>query len=214
MRIRTSIGCAFAALGLTVLGGGGGLSAAQAAEPLGVSSPAGAQTRAATQLTLAELTDAVLAQVKAQYPTVTTLMLASGESPSGPTTDMAQVTQWEFVVNNSVAGPVGSVDVQADLDGTVSGITPHAQRWGGVLAIGLPITMEPAEAYAILVAAGHPEPYQYVSLVKPLVADPHVQYHFSTTRGGSQGFSVNTDVPHTVAPILGGTLGEPEPPEC
>ncbi|GAA2139421.1 hypothetical protein GCM10009760_21660 [Kitasatospora kazusensis] len=223
MRLRTSLACTVAALSFAAMAGGGA-GAAQAAAPrtalapVGSAVPAGAGLRASAvraQLTLAQLTDKVLAQVKAQYPTVTTLMLASGEAPGGPTTDMAQVTQWEFVVNNTAQGPVGSVDVEADLGGTVSGITTHAQRWGGVLPITLPITMDPTEAYGIVATAGHPGPYQFVALVKPLVAGPHLQYHFSNVRGGNQGYSVNTDEPHTVSPIGGGaTLGAPEPPEC
>jgi len=92
---------------------------------------------------------------------------------------------------------------------TISGITSHAQQWGGVLPITLPVGLDPAEAYRILAEAGHPDAFQFVSLVKPLVADPHPQYHFSDTRGGSEGFAVNTDVPHIVQPILGGTLGAP-----
>ena len=208
MTIRMSLGCTVAALTLAALGGSG-LSTAQAAVPSRTASPVGSQTVAAQRLTLPLLAQEVLERVRTEYPTVTTLMLASGESPSGPTRDMAQVSSWEFVVNNSAQGPIGSVDVRADLDGSISAITPHAQRWGGVLPISLPITMDPAEAYRILVAAGHDDPFQYVSLVKPLVADPHEQYHFSDRLGSGDGWAVNVDEPHTVSPILGGSLGAP-----
>ena len=214
--MRKTLGCTVAALGLAVLGGA--LSPAQAATThtvptLGVTHQA---AHRANQLTLSQLTDKVLEHVQAAYPTVSTLMLASGESPSGPTTDMAKVTRWDFVLNNSVAGPIGSVEVAADLDGTVSGITPHAQRWGGVLPISLPITLQPAEAYAILAGAGHADAFQFVSLVKPLVPDARTQYHFSNVRGGSQGWAVDMNKPHEVRPILGADagLGALQPGDC
>ena len=208
MTIRMRLGCTVAALTLAALGGGS-LSAAQAAVPQGASSPVRSLTAPAHRLTLQTLTRVVLERVRAEYPTVTTLMLASGESPSGPTRDMAQVSKWEFVVNNSQPGPVGSVDVKADLDGSISAVTPHAQRWGGVLPLDPPVPLSPAEAYRILVAAGHDQPFQFVSLVKPLVAHPHTQYHFSDRLGGSEGWAVNVYHPHTVSPILGGSLGAP-----
>lgn len=212
MRVRNGLVSVVAAVSLAVLGTGG-VSVAHAAGPSGTAPSSGRAAVAACQLTLAQLTSKVMAEVQAQYPSVTTLMLASGESPTGPTTVMTDVTHWEFVINNSAEGAVGSVDVLADLDGTISGMTTNAQRWGGVLPIIPPVTMEPTEAYSILQAAGHTDAYQFVSLVKPLVADPHLQYHFSNTLGG-QGYAVNTDVPHTVAPILPGALGALEPDDC
>lgn len=207
MRIRKTLGCTVAALGLAVLGGA--LSPAQAATGHPATTLGGTRQAAhrAAQLTLAQLTDVVLEHVQAEYPTVSTLMLASGESPSGPTTDMARVTRWDFVLNNSVAGPIGSVEVAADLDGAVSGIRTHAQRWGGVLPITLPITLQPAEAYDILAGAGHADAFRFVSLVKPLVPDARTQYHFSNMRGGSQGWAVDMNPPHKVRPILGRGLG-------
>ena len=214
MRARSRIAVAIAAAGLMVLGTGG-MTAAQAVARPGVSAPSGLEGTRAVQLTLSQLTREVLDRVREDYPTVTTLMLASGESPSGPTRDMSDVTQWEFVLNNSEQGAVGSVDVKADLDGAIFSVTTHAQRWGGVQPIALPVAMDPAEAYAILVEAGHTDAYQFVSLVKPLVANAHLQYHFSNIRGGSIGYAVNTDEPHTVSPILGSGLGGLEPPtEC
>ncbi|WP_052070251.1 hypothetical protein [Streptacidiphilus albus] len=210
--MRKTLGCTVAALGLAVLGGA--LSPAQAATARHTTHRTAERAAAADQLTLAQLTDKVLEHVQAEYPTVTTLMLASGESPSGPTTDMAKVTRWDFVLNNSVAGAIGSVEVAADLDGTVSGIRTNAQRWGGVLPIDLPITLQPAEAYDILAGAGHAEAFQFVSLVKPLVPDARTQYHFSNVRGGSQGWAVDMNRPHEVRPILGSGLGSLEPGDC
>ena len=210
--MRKTLGCTVAALGLAVLGGA--LSPAQAATTHHNTHRAAQRAAAAAQLTLAQLTDEVLEHVQAEYPTVTQLMLASGESPSGPTTDMAKVTHWDFVINNSVAGAVGSVEVAADLNGTVGGIRTHAQRWGGVLPINLPITLQPAEAYDILAGAGHAEAFQFVSLVKPLVPDARTQYHFSNVRGGSQGWAVDMNPPHEVRPILGSGLGSLEPGDC
>jgi hypothetical protein len=206
VRVRNGLACVIAAASLAVLGTGG-MTAAQAAVRSGTSSPSHAEATRAAQLTLEQLTSEVMARVHSEYPTVTTLMLASGESPSGPTTTMTDVTQWEYVINNSTQGAIGSVDVKADLDGTIASVTTHAQRWGGVQPIALPVTMDPTEAYAILVEAGDGGPYQFVSLVKPLIANAHVQYHFSNMRGGSEGWAVNTDEPHTVSPILGGALG-------
>ncbi|MBR7835439.1 hypothetical protein KDL01_19345 [Actinospica durhamensis] len=181
-----------------------GAGAAQAATPLRAAAPAAtlAELRDAHQLTLLELIDVVRYDVRESFPT-STLMLADGASPSGPTTDMYKVTDWRFVFNtNDPTSRIKSLQVNATLAGAIQPPTYYTAPWGGVASIPDWVGMSPELAYHILRTAGHGNAYQYVSLLKPLVANPQLQYHFSNIRGGCDGFAVNVN-DGVVQPICG-----------
>ncbi|MFF1768015.1 hypothetical protein, partial [Streptomyces sp. NPDC058249] len=144
-----------------------------------------------TATDLSQLLEKATAPVKAEYPKAD-LMLAEGEAPGGPTSKMADVTDWRFVFNTNADQPRAkkSVEISGNLDGAVGRMKGNATPWAGVMPISTQKLMSPSDAYNVLKTD---QAYQYVSLVKPLNADPHLQYHFSKTRGGCDGFAVNTD---------------------
>ncbi|MGW2369376.1 hypothetical protein ACWCZ5_27810 [Streptomyces sp. NPDC001667] len=116
------------------------------------------------------------------------LLVAAGDSPSGPTRDMAKVTHWRFIFNNR---DNSSAEISGDLDGSLGPVIRHDSRWVGALPVDEEITMTPAQAYDRLEDAGHGEAFRYVSLVKPMGTPPwHLQYHFSNHPGGCDGYAV------------------------
>ena len=201
MKIRNLIAATLLAGGLATTGLVGS-GAAQAATSATATVAALSQLRAADQLSLRQLLDVVGYEVRMSFPKAT-LMVAEGSSPSGPTTDMAEVTDWRLVYNtNDPASPVKSLEVRATLAGAIDAPTYHGSPWGGVVSIPDQVAMSPEEAYHLLRAAGYGYPFQYVSLVKPLVAQPRLQYHFSNIRGGCDGYSVTVE-DGAVQPICG-----------
>jgi hypothetical protein len=203
MRLRIGFVSAAIACGLAVTGFAGA-SAARAVTPAPahVHSAPAAPHQAVEQLTLQQLLDLTRVEVHDLFPSAT-LMLADGSSPSGPTRDMTQVTAWRLIYNtNDAASRIKSLEIHANLDGQLNQPIYHTLPWGGVEPIRHEIGLSPEQAYAILVRAGHDNAYQYVSLVKPLVFNPQLQYHFSNIRGGCDGFAVNVDG-HAVNPICG-----------
>jgi hypothetical protein len=203
MRLKNSVVSAVVAVGLAVTGFAGA-SAAQAVTKTSRTAPAAPSAPSASneQLTLQQLLDLTRTEVHDLFPNAT-LMLADGSSPTGPTRDMTQVTDWHLVYNtNDAASRIKSIELFAYLDGQINEPIYRTQPWGGVLPIRHEIGLSPEEAYAILVRAGHGNAYKYVSLVKPLVFRPELQYHFSNIRGGCDGFAVNVDG-HAVNPICG-----------
>ncbi|GHC70458.1 hypothetical protein [Streptomyces cinnamoneus] len=190
--------CAFVATGML------GAGAAQAAVPVVpvAAGPAAHVAQGVAQLSLQQLTELVTLRVHLEYPNAK-LMLADGSAPGGRTQDVSKVTDWRFVFNTADRqSAVKSVQVKATLNGEVGPLTTYRAPWGGVAAIDGPTYLSPAQAYDILKRAGHGDAYQYVSLVKPLVAKPHLQYHFSNIRGGCDGYAVNVD-DQVVNPICG-----------
>ncbi|MGW1073671.1 hypothetical protein [Streptomyces sp. NPDC002537] len=188
--------CALAATG--VIGAGAAQAAPQAPHP--VTASAQRTVRVVDELSLDQLTELVTDRVRLEYPGAK-LMLADGSSPTGPTRDMSRVTDWRFVFNTGQSA-VRSVEITAKLDGEIGSLVTHRSPWGGVMVIDEPVDLTPAEAYDILRDAGHGQAFQYVSLVKPLVFKPHLQYHFSGIRGGCDGYAVNVDN-HAVNRICG-----------
>jgi hypothetical protein len=200
MKLRSRLAAIVVACGLAA-GGIVGAGAAQAVPPAAAVSVRH-EMRAADQLSLQQLLDAVADEVHYLFPQAT-LMVANGSSPSGKTKDMSQVTDWRLVYNtNDTASRIKSLEVHATLEGEIVGTIYHTSPWGGVLPITGEVGLTPEEAYAILQDAGHTGAYQYVALVKPLVARPHLQYHFSNIRGGCDGYAVNVD-DFAVNPICG-----------
>ncbi|MEV5239065.1 hypothetical protein AB0K89_08110 [Streptomyces cinnamoneus] len=190
--------CAFVATGML------GANAAQAAVPVApsASGPAAHVAQGVTQLSLQQLTELVTLRVHLEYPNAK-LLLADGSAPGGRTRDISKVTDWRFVFNTADRqSDVKSVQIKATLGGEVGPMTTYRSPWIGVAVIDGPTYLSPAQAYDILKRAGHGDAYQYVSLVKPVVAKPHLQYHFSNIRGGCDGYAVNVD-DHAVNPICG-----------
>ncbi|MFI1801232.1 hypothetical protein ACH427_28345 [Streptomyces sp. NPDC020379] len=142
---------------------------------------------ARAELSLLDLIGRATNRVRESDPQAV-LMVAAGDSPSGPTRDMAEVTHWRFVFNNR---DNSSAEISGDLDGTLGPVTEHKSRWVGALPVDEEITMTPAQAYDRLVDAGHGDAFRYVSLVKPMGTPPwHLQYHFSNHPGGCDGYAV------------------------
>ncbi len=201
MKIRKIVAATVVA-GALATSGIVGSAAAQAATATAVSVTARPDVRAANELTLLQLLDVVRYEVRMRFPSAT-LMVAEGRSPSGPTTDMAKVTDWQLVYNtNDASTPVKSLQIHATLAGEIDAPVYHSVPWGGVVAIPDRVGMSPEIAYSLLRQAGHGNPYAYVSLVKPLIANPRLQYHFSQTQGGCDGYAVNVDDGY-VQPICG-----------
>ena len=201
MKIRNIVAAMLVAGGLATTGLVG-TGAAQAATSATATVASLSQLRAADQLSLRQLLDVVGFEVRLTFPNAT-LMVAEGSSPTGPTSDIADVTDWRLVYNtNDDAARVKSLEIHATLAGQIDAPVYHTSQWGGVVAIPDQVGMSPEQAYRILRDAGHGHPYQYVSLVKPLVAQPRLQYHFSNIPGGCDGYSVNVDDGY-VQPICG-----------
>ncbi|WP_438489956.1 hypothetical protein [Streptomyces sp. S186] len=199
MKLRNSLAVVIVACGLAVTGVAG-TGAAQAATPASASVAHG--VKAADQLSLQQLLDAAADEVHMTFPNAT-LMVADGSSPSGKTQDMSQVTDWRLVYNtNDGASRIKSIELHATLEGEIDQPVYHTSSWAGVMPITDQAGLTPDEAYTVLQDAGHGDAYQYVSLVKPLVARPHLQYHFSNIRGGCDGYAVNVD-DLAVNPICG-----------
>ncbi|MFE4590543.1 hypothetical protein [Streptomyces laurentii] len=191
MRLRISVAAVVAACGLAA-GGIAGAGPAQAVTPAAPVSLRH-QEKYADQLCLWQLIDLVTAQVHETYPDAT-LMLADGSSPSGPTTDMSKVTDWVLIYNTNTPGSsVQALEIHATLEGEIDEPVPHTVPWGGTLPITERVSLSPAKAYAVLKEAGHGDAYEFVSLLRPLVPQSHLQYHFSHTRGGCDGYAVNVD---------------------
>jgi hypothetical protein len=191
MRLRNGIASAILACGLTLTGIAGAGAARAEAPTTAAMQPA--PQAAVEALTLQQLLDLTRIEVHDLFPDAT-LMLADGSSPTGPTTDMTQVTDWRLIYNtNDSRSRIKSLEIDANLDGQINQPIYHTLPWGGVLDIRREIGLSPEEAYKVLQAAGHGNAYQYVALVKPLVFNPQLQYHFSNIRGGCDGFAVNVD---------------------
>lgn len=192
MKLRRSVAVLVAACGLSVTGIAGA-GAAQAVTPSGGPVAIARALRGEEQLSLQQLLDLATHKVRGTYPNAS-LMLADGASPTGSTRNMEDVTDWRLVYNtNDASSQVKSLELYTTLEGEISHPVLHNQPWGGVVRIPDQVGLSPDLAYSILMAAGHDDPYQYVSLVKPLIANPHLQYHFSNIRGGCDGFAVNVD---------------------
>ncbi|MFF3748667.1 hypothetical protein [Streptomyces kronopolitis] len=188
---------AFSIPGLLLAGINGG--SVQAAT-LPVSSVEAATTQQAAADDLAKMIRIVTRKVNEGHPTGTQFMLAQGTAPTGPTTDMSEFTQWYFVFNTDDSH---TIEVQASIDGEVRSISERPGHWGGVMPIGVSPKMSMQDAYALIQAAGYAKGFQFVSLVKPLIAEPHLQYHFENEFAGSgRGYAVNIDS-GTVSPIFG-----------
>ncbi|PNE36989.1 hypothetical protein [Streptomyces noursei] len=199
MKLGNSVAAVIVACGLAVTGIAG-TGAAQAATPASASVGQGA--KAADQLSLQQLLDAAADEVHMTFPKAT-LMVADGSSPSGKTQDMSQVTDWRLVYNTGDGtSRIKSIELHATLEGEIDQPIYHTSSWAGVMPINGQAGLTPDEAYGILQDAGLGDAYQYVSLVKPLVARPHLQYHFSNIRGGCDGYAVNVD-DLAVNPICG-----------
>lgn len=201
MKIRHIVAAMLVAGGLATTGLVG-TGAAQAATSATATVASLSQFRAADQLSLLQLLDVVRYDVRATFPNAR-LMVAEGSSPNGPTTDIADVTDWRLIYNTyDSASRVKSLEVHATLAGEIDAPIYHTAPWGGVVAIPDQVGMSPEDAYRILREAGYGRPYQYVALVKPLVAQPRLQYHFSNIPGGCDGYSVSVD-DGFVQPICG-----------
>ena len=191
MRLRNGAAAVAVTCGLAVTGIAGA-GAAQAVTPT-TAAVKSAPHKSVQQMSLQQMLDVVRHQVQSSYPAAT-LMVAAGDSPSGKTKDMSKVTDWQLVYNtNDSSSEIQSVEVHATLQGDIGKQIPHTQPWGGVMAVRDEIGMTPEKAYSILQSAGYHDAYQYVSVVKPLVADARLQYHFSNTPGGCDGYAVNVD---------------------
>jgi hypothetical protein len=199
MKLRNGVAVLVAVCGFS-LTGVSGAGAAQAVTPRAAVPAAAVNALRGEQLTLQELLDRATHKVRGTYPNAS-LMLADGSSPTGPTRDMDEVTDWVLVYNTNDPGiPVKSLSLYTDLGGDISHVVPHNAPWGGVARIPDQIGLTPDLAYSILDYAGHGDAYEYVSLLKPLVANPHLQYHFSHHRAGCDGYAVNVD-DYAVNPI-------------
>jgi hypothetical protein len=190
MKLRHGVALLVAACGFSMTGIAGA-GAAQAVAPPSAAAVSAHDVRWA-QMPLQQLLDLATHKVKGTFPDAT-LMLADGSSPTGPTRDMDQVTDWRLIYNTNDGGAVKSLELYTTLEGEISHPVFRNQPWGGVVSIPADIGISPDLAYSILQDAGHRDAYQYVSLVKPLIAHPHLQYHFSNIRGGCDGFAVNVD---------------------
>lgn len=145
------------------------------------------------QLSLRQVIDKVTSQVRRDFPEAK-LMEAAGTAPNGRTRDPRKVTDWRLVFDIfDQSSAVRSVEVPASLDGHVGAQVRHPSLWMGVTVIDGPIGMTPAEAYERLGDAGHHEPFQYVSLVEPLIPNSHLQYQFFNTASKCDGYAVDTD---------------------
>ncbi|MFK0289804.1 hypothetical protein ACIQU6_04825 [Streptomyces sp. NPDC090442] len=201
MKLRNGVAAVVVACGLAVTGIAG-TGAAQATTPASAATPVSHGVKTADQLSLQQLLDAAADEVHTTFPHAT-LMVADGSSPSGKTQDMSQVTDWRLVYNtNNSASRIKSLELHATLGGEIDQPIYHTSSWAGVMPITDQAGLTPDEAYSILQDAGHGAAYQYVSLVKPLVARPHLQFHFSNIRGGCDGYAVNVD-DLAVNPICG-----------
>ncbi|MQY10207.1 hypothetical protein SRB5_03140 [Streptomyces sp. RB5] len=202
MKLRNSVAAVIIACGLAATGIAGA-GAAQAVSPAAAPTVSVRhEAKTADQLSLQQLLDVVADEVRDTFPNAT-LMVADGSSPSGKTQDMSQVTDWRLVYNtNDSTSRIKSLELHATLEGEIDQPIYHTSPWGGVLPITAEVGLTPEEAYTILQDAGHGDAYQYVALVKPLVAQPHLQYHFSNIRGGCDGYAVNVD-DLAVNPICG-----------
>jgi hypothetical protein len=124
-----------------------------------------------TPLSLNELTEQAKALSKTELEGETALMIMLGKCPSGPTTDMNEVTDWTFAFNsterNASAMLFGHLDTEKFDESEV-----YAE--GSVLerdVIETPLGMTPAEAYKVLQEQHAVEGFQYVSLIRPLDHD-------------------------------------------
>jgi hypothetical protein len=200
MKLRNGVAVLIAACGLSLTGVSGASAAQVVTPPAAVRADALGALRADQQLTLQELLDRATHKVRGTYPNAS-LMLADGSSPTGPTRDMDKVTDWVLVYNtNDPSIPVKSLTLYTDLEGDISHPVLHNAPWGGVARIPDQVGLSPDLAYEILEYAGHGDAYEFVSLLKPLVANPHLQYHFSHHRAGCDGYAVNVD-DYAVNPI-------------
>ncbi|WP_143765126.1 hypothetical protein [Catenulispora acidiphila] len=198
MKLRRSVAVLVAACGFSLASIAG--AAAQVATPSTTPVALSHVLRGEEQLSLQQLLDIASHKVRGTYPNAT-LMLADGASPTGSTRNMDEVTDWRLIYNTNDAGsPVKSLELYATLEGEISHPVLRDQPWGGTVSIPNQVGISPDLAYSILMDAGHNDPYQYVSLVKPLIANPHLQYHFSNIRGGCDGYAVNVD-DYAVNPI-------------
>lgn len=200
MKFRNGVAVLIAACGFSLTGISGAGAAQAVTPPAAVRAVPFAALRADQQLTLQELLDRATHKVRGTYPNAS-LMLADGSSPTGPTRDMEKVTDWVLVYNtNDPSIPVKALKLFTDLEGDISAPELLNSPWGGVSRIPDQVGLSPELAYEILDYAGHGDAYEFVSLLKPLVANPHLQYHFSNRRGGCDGYAVFVDT-YAVTPI-------------
>ncbi|MFI2458289.1 hypothetical protein [Streptomyces sp. NPDC019539] len=161
------------------------------------------ENRATNQITLQELLDRVSVVVHNSFPKAE-LLVASGESPSGPTRDMSHVTDWRFIYSTGADLGIKTVEVRATLSGQISRPINYKASWRGALPFRGSISLTPTDAYNILQEMGHREAYKYVALVTPLVGEQRRQYHFNRQiEGGCDGYAVGID-DHIAGPICDG----------
>ncbi|MFJ9419976.1 hypothetical protein ACIRPT_38355 [Streptomyces sp. NPDC101227] len=158
-------------------------------------------------VSLWDLAESARARVKEEASkrpgVVQELMLLLGECPSGPTTNMEEVTHWKIVFNdfpaptdNESPEEVELWSYEADGDtstGEINDIEVHQEEFLGNSAIHGTVTMTPEEAFKILCQYRQKEePFQWVSLRLP-PSSGHVGYNFLYDPLGNKGWAVNID---------------------
>ena len=111
----------------------------------------------------------VIDQVHQEYPNAY-LVEGDGQSPSGPTHDIADVTSWRFVLNDTrdAAHPFvifAQVDLNAGWNAT---LTTKPSVWVGSNVLTKPTPMTPAQAAQLLQQNGYDGAYQYVTYRQPI----------------------------------------------
>jgi hypothetical protein len=143
----------------------------------------------------------VIDQVHQQYPNAY-LVEGDGVSPTGPTNDVANVTSWRFVFDDTQdANHPFTIFAQVDLPSWNATITTHSSVWVGSLQLTQPVTMTPAHAAELLRQAGYDGNFTYVTLRQPIAGGftPHPLFIFSEV-GPTGHVGVDT-VTGDVAPI-------------
>ncbi|MET9858543.1 hypothetical protein ABZY93_04325 [Streptomyces smyrnaeus] len=183
-------------LSLPTTAAGASLAPGAAVSPAVTSPSEPARTGSRAANALDTLADKVTQLVREKHPKAV-LWMAAGESPSGPTQDMAKMTKWIFVYNTmEEEGDVASVRVEADIDGTVREVEERRHPFWGVDAIGTTrVGMTQAEAFEKLKQTEPNAAYQYSALVRPASdeGDAHREWRFNNGEHGACGYGVDVE---------------------
>ncbi|MFF3159661.1 hypothetical protein [Streptomyces sp. NPDC057910] len=145
-----------------------------------------------------------MTRILATYPSAY-LVEVDGKAPTGPTTDIADVTSWTYRFNDTIDGEHPfNISVEASLDGAIAEPQIRNSIWVGSTPLNPPIKMDPATADRLLKAAGYDGIYTYVTLRQPNAAAfaPHPLYIFDQITPAGRGYVGVDTVTGEVAPIV------------
>src|SRR5215211_7807678 len=97
------------------------------------------------------LTNIALRLVREQYPEAR-LYEAEGRSSTGPTTNVEDINQWQFIFE---AGAVGTAFIRTTEWGEFGPVTYSKYSWGASVVIPWPIDMDITEAAQLKQNAGY-----------------------------------------------------------